>query len=449
MAVTCCSHSSFLFSLHDQRIKTGEDKGYGYVIGPDSRQLNIFHDTDETLRYKFTALSFGSLINGFLLEIPFRLMDYITLGPLQRGIEDGIHRYKCELLQNRSPRYFSLLAYSILRSFASDILKIVTYPFYLIARQFAILWGLLFPLDGLYMMSLLQEKWAVDNRATTRWSSCRDFRPFCIALRRFMYQPAYCMLSKQFIRKNNLYATLNEYHPQTTKSLYLQTLNLINRYAPYFEYDNRDRGLSLPSLGEAFASIKQEMKYFSPSMHEEQEKRGNHYPIIDQRRMESNALEKARILDEALQGTMNKKNRSILERINQQELDAKEKDALQALLQGRLMGYKVLTIQKLKDKYILKAFQAYRLRQLQTGLQIILSHAEQLIEKTDRWIGQQRRKENRNQWVFAFHRVILSFLSAYQESEKDWISYTDGKKWREFVEKYQTPRDRFKCDLLA
>lgn len=312
----CIEKGSLLFSFDDQRNKEGK----GHVVGLKGRILNhTAHDVNSLIRFKFLLLFPYSLIHTPLLDIPWSLIQCISLEPITKGIEKGKHLYQENLLLEQNPNYNLCVATSVLVSIAHTIWLLITYPLYLIARQSAVIWGLFFPLDGVYMISCLQES----------WTSTSLFLPI-----------APCMLSQQFFREHNLYKRLANYHPNRTKSLHLQLENIIKNNPVFFTFHDDKKMYHFEALLDFLSKIHPDIERFSAKASYElfHDKEANDYLLKDQQQIHREACKK------------------LPKEIYEQ------------------------TPVDFDDPHVIEAERSYKLYQLQKGLTILLNQAKSVVK---------------------------------------------------------------------
>ncbi len=246
-------------------------QGRGAIIGPGGREFNhVTSDTNLQLRIKFVKLTIFSFIKGVLFEIPYRIYDLAKGGSILRGIEESRKRFLALKVEGKNPNYTLVATRSILYSLAKDIAQLVTYPLYLLARQAVFLWGVLFPLDGIYMTSLLQETFTLDSKIEKNWYFFRkeNHRAKCGCLNRKLgltYYAAPCMTSKVYFKKKNHYRQFDDYFPGTCRSYHLRLENLLTS-SPFFNTDEKKK------IHSFLNSLKKVIKKASPETGEYSEK---------------------------------------------------------------------------------------------------------------------------------------------------------------------------------
>lgn len=218
----------------------------GYVHGPNHEKYNHLHeDSINDIRGKCGLVFSVNIPNALIKELPYRFYDFAALGSIKRAFDEAEHQYSCQRFiahkeGKMPPSYASILTKNISYFVFKDFTQIATFPFYIIARQIAALWGMLFPLDGMHMLGKLQEIWALDTRLikTRFFCSKEEGGLHKLFLQKiFFLFIAPCMLQRSFFRKRNLYFMIEENRSErsTLRSLHLTLSNYVKRHKPYFD----------------------------------------------------------------------------------------------------------------------------------------------------------------------------------------------------------------------
>lgn len=213
----------------DQRLPSGE----GRVTDLMSGQIfnDVAGDSDADLRFKFFALTLGTIPAALIYRIPYRIVDIISCSWARVGFRRGEKewaKFRITWIRENNegaPDIWirrKIIVISVLSELAQDVAKCVTYPLAAIALTFIAFFGLLCPLDGRKFYADIEDTWSLpqlynrDNEIANYLAPCMQPKEVWDRRSLYHYEPntiTGTLLQLQNSLSNNKYLEDVDYHP--------------------------------------------------------------------------------------------------------------------------------------------------------------------------------------------------------------------------------------------
>lgn|GEM_PF-3217524 len=201
------------------------------------------HDSNNDLRKKHLVLLAAYPTLVFLPRLLLRTY-YLMPHSIQKGYQQGTQswtnkRVTCFLNQRPedAPGHFDRairISFFVLWNFFKDLVKLIALPFASALMVAANIWGLIFPQDGRFLFSAMEDQLSIGI------TDCS------FPVERLVDHSAVCMQPKHVFERENWFRHNDRYHPGSLRSTLLSVQIKINNLQGYFsseDYLNLKNGI--------------------------------------------------------------------------------------------------------------------------------------------------------------------------------------------------------------